>query len=186
MSMPVYILAFALAASGIVLILRFPVRRDYLELGRLRPVTILLQYGMTLIWVAFGWLNMPRSWPDISVGLPLRIPGFVLAAAGLLLFLAAFLDLGAGRSHGLHRDGVHETGLYGVTRNPQIVGFGTFMLGFTLLWPTWRMVGVLALLGILSHTMVLTEEEFLEREAGDEYRAFFRRVPRYLRLRPRR
>jgi protein-S-isoprenylcysteine O-methyltransferase Ste14 len=183
--MSIYIPAFVLAAFVIVLIARGPVRRDYLERGRLRPGTILLQYVMILTWVAFGWLNIPRNWPDMSVGLSLRIPGALLALGGLLIFLAAFLNLGVDRSHGLHQDGIHQTGLYRFSRNPQIVGFGIFMLGYTLLWPTWRTAGVLVLLGILSHTMVLTEEEFLRTVAGRDYRAFLQRVPRYFRLRPR-
>jgi protein-S-isoprenylcysteine O-methyltransferase Ste14 len=180
MSLPAYTLSFVLAALGIFVIQRVFVRRDYLEHGRLRPATVVLQYVMVFIWVAFGWLNMPPRWPTITVGSFLQVVGWVLFPAGLLLFAAAFSNLGVGRSHGGHDGKIQQAGLYRITRNPQILGFGTFMVGFTVLWPTWRMVGVLILMGFLAHLMVLTEEEFLLMHGGEEYEAYRRRVPRYL------
>jgi protein-S-isoprenylcysteine O-methyltransferase Ste14 len=135
---------------------------------------------MVFLWVAFGWLNIPAGWPRITVGPMTRVVGWTLFAVGLLIFAAAMLNLGVGRSHGSHDGRIQRAGLYRLTRNPQIVGFGTFMIGFTILWPTWRMLGVLALMGVLAHLMVLTEEEFLRRHGGGEYEAYYRRVPRYL------
>jgi protein-S-isoprenylcysteine O-methyltransferase Ste14 len=180
MPLPIYLLAFLGAAVGIVVILRVPVRGDYLTYGRLRPGTVLLEYVMVLIWVAFGWANLPSGWPATLVGPFAKVLGWIGMVAGLLVLATAMLGLGIGRSHGIPKGGIQKHGLYRVTRNPQILGFWIFMLGFTILWPTWRTYGTLFLLAVLSHGMVLTEEEFLRQREAEDYEAFCREVPRYL------
>lgn len=71
MAPPLYVVTFLVAAAAIILILRIPVRNDYLNHGRLRPSAVL--------------------------------------------------------------------------------------------WPSWRGLGTVLLLAVLSHVMVVTEEEFLRR-----------------------
>jgi protein-S-isoprenylcysteine O-methyltransferase Ste14 len=75
--------------------------------------------------------------------------------------------------------------VYGISRNPQIVGFFVYALGFALLWPSWYALGWVVFFGPFFHWMVITEEEHLLKLHGDAYRRYCEQVPRYMRLRPR-
>ncbi len=59
------------------------------------------------------------------------------------------------------------------------------MLGYVVLWPTWRTVGSLVLIAAIVHAMVMTEEEHLRDMFGPEYEQYRERVPRYLGIRKR-
>jgi len=163
-------------------VFRVLVRRNYRRSGRLTWLSVVLMYGAILAWVGFGWLNMPAGWPATSAG-PLRAAvGWLLFGGGWLALLAAFLHLGVRRSHGAAPTALRQSGLYELTRNPQIVGFLLAMLGYLVLWPSWRNAGVVALITGLSDLMIRTEEEHLLAVFGAEYERYCSRVPRYLRL----
>ena len=73
------------------------------------------------------------------------------------------------------------TGPYRVTRNPMYLGFALLYLGTTLwvntVWPAL----LLPLVIIVMHYGVITREEaYLTRLFGDEYRAYLRRVRRWI------
>jgi len=179
-------LAGAAAVVGVTgSVFRVVVRREYRAVGRLRWPASLAQYVPILAWVGFGWLNAPRDWPAVHVGAVQAALGWTLFAAGWALTVAAFSGLGVRRSHGVWVGGLRTSGLYRVTRNPQAVAFVAAMVGYVVLWPTWRSVGVLVLLAILCDEMVRAEEAHLARVYGAEYARYRARVPRYLGL-PRR
>lgn len=164
------------------IVFRVAVRRDYKRSGRLTWLSTLLEYAAILAWVIFGSLNIPRGWPAVQVGPVQEIVGWVLFIGGWPVTLTGFFRLGVRRSHGLQVAGLRQTGLYRLTRNPQVVAFLAAMIGYLLLWPTWRNVGVLILIIVLCHVMILTEEEHLRDVFGEEYEGYCGRVPRYIRL----
>jgi protein-S-isoprenylcysteine O-methyltransferase Ste14 len=87
--------------------------------------------------------------------------------------------LGILRSMGLGT-GLKVTGLYRISRNPQILGCALYIIAFIVLWPSWYALGWgLSLTGILN-LMVRTEEEHLRNTYGQEYEGYCKRVPRYL------
>lgn len=169
----------------IYVVFRVAVRRDYLRSGRLTPLSTFFEYVAILSWVIFANLNLPRGWPAVHVGLLQEIVGWVLFIGGWLVVFAAFFRLGVRRSHGLQVNTLRQTGLYRLTRNPQAVAFLVAMVGYLVLWPTWRNVGVLILVIVLAHLMILSEEEHLRDVFGEEYQRYCERVPRYLGLRRR-
>lgn len=164
-------------------VFRIAVRRDYRRSGRLTPLSTFLEYVAILSWVCFANLNIPRGWPAVHVGLLQEVVGWVLFIGGWLIVFAAFFRLGIRRSHGLQVNTLRQTGLYRLTRNPQVVALIVAMFGYLVLWPTWRNVGVLILMVVLCHLMILSEEEHLRDIFGEEYERYCRRVPRYIRLR---
>ncbi|HSG81796.1 MAG TPA: isoprenylcysteine carboxylmethyltransferase family protein [Gemmatimonadota bacterium] len=175
-----YFLSALLVLAAGYLIFRILVRRDYLRRGRLSPLSTLLEYIAIGLWAYHGYINRPADWPAIHVGPALRILGWVLFAGGVALLLIIILALGVRRSHGGQVSGLRQTGPYRFTRNPQALAFWVAMIGYGLLWPTWQHVGSVALIVLLTHMMVRTEEEHLQDVFGEEYERYRQRVPRYL------
>jgi protein-S-isoprenylcysteine O-methyltransferase Ste14 len=177
----------ALAVLGIAFIVfRILVRRDYQRSGRLTLLSTLLEYLAIFAWVAHGWLNRPSDWPAIHVGPVLEVAGWTLFIGGFGLVLIGIAWLGIRRSHGLQVNSLKQTGLYAASRNPQVVVFVLGIIGYTILWPSWRNVGVVVLAALLSHMMVLSEEEHLSDVFGAEYDRYRATVPRYLGFKPQR
>jgi protein-S-isoprenylcysteine O-methyltransferase Ste14 len=72
------------------------------------------------------------------------------------------------------------SGPYRVTRNPQLMGGALLIVGYIVLWPSWYALGWLALFAVMTHLMVLTEEEHLRRIHREGYERYCKQVPRYL------
>lgn len=178
--------ALALALTAF-LVFRVFVRRDYLRRGRLTLVSSSLE---SLIWgpfFAFPYIYNPKSWPafwilDRELTRLVQHVGSALIVIGVLAVVAVMGSLGFRRSFGQAVNVLRTTGLYKVTRNPQIVVGSLIVLGVVLRWPSWYAAGWVFLFAV----MVLTEEEHLRVVFGEAYVDYCRRVPRYLRLRKRR
>ncbi len=112
------------------------------------------------------------------------------AVAGVLVALA--LAIG-GSAFGLFRKtGQHPApwkpspslvvqGAYRFTRNPMYVSMTLIILalGFAL-DDLWLVIGAALFLVVVHYTAVLPEEAYLEEKFGDDYRAFKKKVRRYL------
>ncbi len=182
---PYFISAFLLLLFGFVTF-RVLVRRDYLKRGRLTPLSVFLEYAVFFLWGSLAYLDL-LSAPSISrVGPILRLIAWVLIIGGVGITLFAMARLGIRRIHGLDSKVLEASGLYGVTRNPQIVASGLAVVGYALYWPSWHTAGWAALYLAICHMMVLTEEEHLRSVFGEQYARYCARVPRYLRLRRQR
>ena len=158
---------------------RLIVRRDYLEKGKLTPLSVITEWIIILSWVAFTNAYLPRDWPDIHMGEGFQWVGWPLLILGMVGTLFCLGWLGLKRSHGMETNKLIRSGPYRFMRNPQIVSFGMGMIGFTLLWPSWHLLLSLLLYAALAHTMVMTEEEHLLEQYGEEYRQYCGEVPRY-------
>jgi protein-S-isoprenylcysteine O-methyltransferase Ste14 len=180
MQLAVYLGSAFLVLVVIVVIFRVIVRRDYLQRGRLTPVSSASEWLVIIIWVSFSYFYLPADWPTIHVGLILQLAGWVMVTIGVLTMLFSLAWLGLRRSHGLEADTLIQSGPYRLTRNPQIVGFSLGMIGFVMIWPSWHMMMSLLLCVVLSHLMVLTEEEHLLSRYGNEYLRYCEQVPRYI------
>ena len=114
---------------------------------------------------------------------PVRIVGLILAGAGLLTFMLAFLSFGNSWRIGIDRKrpGTLVTeGIFRLTRNPIYLAFDLMFIGVFLVNGTWffMVFGFLAV--IACHFQILREEEFLRRQYGDEFEAYRNRTARYL------
>jgi protein-S-isoprenylcysteine O-methyltransferase Ste14 len=122
----------------------------------------------------------PVSDETASVLQPL---GATLVVLATVLMAVAQLDLGASWRIGIDegaRPGLVTGGLYRFCRNPIFLFMLIALAGFALLLPNWLSFAVLVggVLGIRRH--VQDEESYLTRTYGDEYRAYARRVGRFV------
>jgi len=176
---PVVLLGSLLVVAAFV-VFRIVVRRDYRSKGRLSWVSSLLETAIFALWAWYAYANSPATWPALHVSTFTAIVGWTLFAGGMTLTLAAMTWLGLRRTFGHDIGTLQSSGVYRVTRNPQAVAFTIGMLGYLILWPSWRGVIALALLAAILHIMILTEEEHLGATYGDEYTSYTRLVPRYI------
>lgn len=109
--------------------------------------------------------------------------GAALMFGGIVLLAATVLNLGASWRIGIDegsRSGLVTSGFYRVCRNPIFVAILIMLAGYMLLLPTrlslFLLVG--AFIGI--RQQVLAEEAYLVRTHGDAYRAYARRVGRFV------
>ena len=97
-----------------------------------------------------------------------------------VLMAAGIASIGLYAAFGRGGDQLISKGLYGISRNPQMVGCAFYCLGFLALWPSWYAAGWLLIFAILGQAMIITEEEHLYRIFGETYADYCDRVPRYL------
>lgn len=166
-------------------IFRLVVRRDYRRKGRLTPFASLLEWLIFAVWAYFTYVGLPSDWPASRVTPIIRVTAWIVFGGGAAITVMAVTGLGLRRAHGLEVNLVVQSGLYSVTRNPQIVGFALVVFGTAVLWPSWHTLGSVVLYAVIAHTMVLTEEEHLHDRHGEEYARYCTRVPRYLGVRRR-
>lgn len=180
MGLGTYLISALLVLAVNFVVFRVLVRKQYRDRRRLTPLITLLEYAAVFTWAWHTWLNRPTDWPAVQVGSVIEVVGWILFAGGMGMAFVGMVLLGLRRTHGLQVDTLKQSGLYGLSRNPQIVLFVLGIIGYAMLWPSWRNVGAVFLVAALSHMMVLTDEEHLREVFGEEYLRYCERVPRYV------
>ena len=189
----VIIVPFVIAFKA--LYLRFTTGINPIVIGRGKGpwrIVEILSLGSLGLWMTELLLHSLHSSYDIfpqainvaflRIG-PVRIVGLILAGAGLLTFMLAFLSFGNSWRIGIDRKrpGTLVTeGIFRLTRNPIYLAFDLMFIGVFLVNGTWffMVFGFLAV--IACHFQILREEEFLRRQYGDEFEAYRNRTARYL------
>lgn len=146
---------------------------------------LLVAPGIVAVWIPFaltGW--------DGSAGVPLRLVGWVLVAAGGAVLLAAFArfalqGLGTPAPIAPTRHLV-VTGIYRHVRNPMYVALSVVILGQAAVLGSVTLVLYAAIVWFPCALFArFYEEPTLARTYGDEYAAYRRAVPAWIpRLRP--
>jgi len=116
----------------------------------------------------------------VPVNAGLRTCGILCITAGLLSAFGTMSWFGLRRAFGLDVSRLLQSGPYRLSRNPQLVFGILLVVGTVILWPSWYAAGWAVLYAVIAHLMVLTEEEHLHAEYGEEYDSSCARVPRYL------
>ena len=179
-----FVAAFFLLVLAFV-IFRIVVRRNYQRKRRLTWLSVLLEFFIFALHANFSYIYLPAEWPNLpmwpensllnAIGLIMLVGGFVGVAIGMI-------GLGFKRLFGREVGEIKQTGLYGLSRNPQIIAYGIMVLGWAVLWPSWQGLGWVALYGVISHMMVITEEEYLREVDSEAYERYCEHVPRYISL----
>jgi protein-S-isoprenylcysteine O-methyltransferase Ste14 len=114
---------------------------------------------------------------------PVRYAGAALMLAGLVLLVAAQLDLGASWRIGIEQQatpGLVTDGLYRFCRNPIYLALLIVVAGYALLVPTLLSLALLIGTYVGARQQTLAEEAYLARVYADAYRAYVRRAGRFL------
>jgi protein-S-isoprenylcysteine O-methyltransferase Ste14 len=112
-----------------------------------------------------------------------RPVGLAVVLAGTGLTVLSQLDLGASWRIGIEegaRPGLVTGGLYRFCRNPIYLALLLAVAGLTALLPVWPTAAVLVAAWIGVRVQAAGEEEWLARAYPDEFRAYARRVGRFV------
>ena len=148
--------------------------------------------GVVLVLFLVGQAVTAAAWPKSLARLDStyhpaaeiwQATGTVLLFGGIALLVIAQLNLGASWRIGIEEGsspGLVTSGLYRFCRNPIFFAILIMLTGYTSLLPTRLSLVLLvgAFIGI--RQQVLTEEAYLGRTYGDGYRAYARRVGRFV------
>ncbi len=168
-----FLLALTVPVTAIALLYA---RWEYRRFGKLSLLGMLLLCAMifvpNLILHYATTYSMPSNWLDYV--------GVLIGAVGFgLLSLAVFAFRSMTKMLCLHVGELTQVGPYRWSRNPQLVGWFLFLLGFALNdWSLWSLAALVVVV-VYVHLMVLIEEEHLRRVFGEQYVEFCRRTPRY-------
>lgn len=158
------------------------VRADYRRLGRLSPPIAVLQTGYFCAYALSAYAFLDSRWSHVTTDRVVLFLAVICMAIGFLVVLFSMPFLGR-RSFGMEVGTLRTSGLYRFSRNPQLVGFLVFVVGYALLWPSWTGAAWAALWVPIARLMVRNEEEHLEQVFGEAYREYCRRTPRWVGLR---
>lgn len=185
MDFTLYVLSAILLLVFAYIVFRRIVRRDYLQRERLSLLSSLLELLVFAGVMSFPELYNPPEWAwfwkiDGSMRPVNMIIGLIVIICGFTVAFGTMFWFGISRAFGVKTDGIVNTGPYRFSRNPQILGGYLLVLGVFIQWPSWYALGWVILYGVISHMMILTEEEYLTQQYGETYTQFLEKVPRYL------
>lgn len=156
------------------------IHHEYLTREQLTP------RGTFLEILIFALHGMGMAVPFVNGNMPpltnqraFLAAAIILAVLGLCITAASMGGLGwlrtSGRTVGLKQDG-----LYRYSRNPQMVGYGLVIFSVPLFYASWWLLAWALLYLPIANWMVNVEEEHLLRMAGDDFKDYCQRVPRYI------
>lgn len=178
-----YLFTFVLYLTITPLII-WKLYQDYHTFGKLSWVGGLLHVLLFTVHGVFmaiclwgGWNYRPFTWNFISY------LGLFIASGGFMLTIAAMNFFRTMRKHiGTHPGNLDTTGLYAWSRNPQLIGYGVFLGGLSLIWYNQWIWAGLAAYALVAYAEAIIEEEHLIRLYGKEYKDYIQKVPRFLRF----
>jgi protein-S-isoprenylcysteine O-methyltransferase Ste14 len=180
-----YLFSAALLLLYAYMVFRRIGRRAYASHGQL-PFTIsILQLLVFVAYFGFPYLFNPPEWPWFwraggAADLIWQFAGTGLIIVGLAVAFGTMGWFGLKRAFGLSAKELITQGPYKFSRNPQIIGCYLLVFGVALQWPSLYAFGWVLMFGLISHWMIITEEEHLSRIFGEEYQAYCSDVPRYV------
>lgn len=164
-------------------VFRKVVRRDYESQMKLSPISYVLEILVFGIHANSIYLILPTPWPNIPQ-LPdshiVTIVSVIIFSIGVVILLVAWFGLGTKSSLGGDKNKLNTSGLYGFTRNPQLLGYGIMLGSISIMFFSWLTIIWISLYLVASYFMIKSEEEFLGQKYEQEYKAYCNSVPRIL------
>lgn len=105
------------------------------------------------------------------------ILGYVLLFAGIGIFMEGWREL----HHARKKDRLVTDRLYALVRHPQYTGLFIALFGEGIVhWPTVLSVALFPVVVFAYYQLARSEEREVEKEYGNEYRAYRNRVPMFI------
>ena len=182
----VYLLSALLIISGAYIVFRVFVRRDYQRKGRLSFLSSSLELLIFTLVFCYPLLYSSPGWgwfwsTSAPVGTAAWLTGMLVILVGFGLAFGTMIWFGIRRAFGQRVNKLVHSGPYRFSRNPQVIGGYLLVIGSSIIWQSWYNLLWIGLYAVVTHLMIITEEEHLHQVYGSEYASFCQDVPRYLR-----
>ncbi|OUO87016.1 phospholipid methyltransferase [Gordonibacter sp. An230] len=165
---PLFVIRFGLLAAldkrALARAARFPPLA-----GRERAGCAVYQISNALI-VLYPFFLSIETEPTLLVA-----AGCVVYGTGVALLIASTVRFAHPPASGLLQDGV-----YRFSRNPMYVSYFLYFLGCALLAQSALLFALVLAFQVSAHAIIKAEERECEEAFGEEYRAYCRRVRRYV------
>jgi len=133
------------------------------------------QIAMTTIGKAFTFINIILLFlSPLNIGSIEFLIGIILYFIGIITLSSAILNF---KNAPLGQP--ITTGLYKISRNPQLFSIYIIFLGHILMIGSWISLIILFISITGSHFSILGEEKRLKEQYGDSYLEYKKKVPRY-------
>ncbi len=172
----VFLLLFSL------IVFRIIVRKEYSRKGKLTHVSFLSEILVFALHVHLICIYLPFRLPAMPENTTLRFLSIVLYVLGAIIVCSAIWGLGFARTMGQDSRNLKTDGIYGYSRNPQLLGYGMILLAVAFSHVSWYSLGWYALYLTIAYLMIWTEEEFLRVTHEKEYRLYCAGVPRWIKF----
>ena len=167
---------------------------------RFRLIIILLLYSLGF-WAPWMWLSnqgpppptttwlaiptLLARWAAVRLDIASLVVtwlaiAFCVAGAVLRVWGTAWLSAGVVHSAAMHGEHVMASGPYRYVRNPLYLGSYLLALSIAILMPPSGAAVFLVLLAVFYFRLILGEEAFLARQAGETYLEYKKQVPRLM------
>lgn len=159
------------------------IRKMYL---RNKKLPFLIGFSQLLVFLFHGIaLYLPyyifEPWSLKNIDKVHSIIGLITGSIALIIVFGGFINLGIFfKTMGTEPGKLRTRGLYSITRNPQAIGYGLFLISCALIWPSWYIILSIISFGMIIHRMVLTEEIHLQNVFGKDYENYCERTRRYI------
>jgi protein-S-isoprenylcysteine O-methyltransferase Ste14 len=151
---------------------------DVPSLGLVRPPWV---YLVALLVGALLQFAVPAPFLPRALGVALGAPVVVLAIALFSLSVAKFRAAGTPVPARKPTTAIVRSGPYRFSRNPIYLAFSLFQLGIALgVNSLWLLATLVAAVALMEFVVIRTEEKYLERKFGGEYRDYKAAVRRWL------
>lgn len=154
---------------------------------------ILYVIGFSAPWLRYGPFAGPvtTTWLELagqlSQWLPLETASIVITSGMILLAIAgtvfriwgtAYIGSSVVKSGTMHAQGVVAAGPYRYMRNPLYFGSFLFAIAMAILMPPSGALLLLTANFLQILRLIFREEDYMEAQQGDAYRAYKEKVPR--------
>ena len=159
------------------------IRKVYLKNNKL---PMLIGFSQLFVFLFHGIVlyvpyYMFEPWSLKNIDKVHSIIGLITGSIALIIVFGGFINLGIFfKTMGTESGKLRTKGLYGITRNPQAIGYSLFLISCALIWPSWYIILSIISFVIIIHRMILTEEIHLKNVFGEQYMEYCQRTPRYL------
>lgn len=152
---------------------------DRLEL-KIPPVLVVALVAAAMWALARTTLTLdPAPWLRIGSAALLLVKGAWMAAAGVIEFRRASTTVNPMRPN--DSSAIVDSGIYRHSRNPMYLGFLFVLLAWAVwLAAPWSLLGPVAFVAWMTRFQIVPEERALAERFGDDYRAYCRRVRRWV------
>lgn len=138
-------------------------RGDWKGVARLAGAVAAIIFVVTMFFTP-----LRTGSPLLYLGLAIYLVGLVAVPVSLLEFRSAPVDRPV------------TSGVYRISRNPQVIGLDLVYLGTAIAVATWFHLALLAVLFSTYHFQILLEEKICLQFYGEEFGTYVKQVHRYV------